>query len=44
VLTVTKRRDIRREELVGERNRREGKNAINITYIQMAHEQGEFYA
>jgi len=44
VLTVTKQRDIRREELVGERNRREGKNAINITYIQMAHEQGEFYA
>jgi hypothetical protein len=23
--------------------RREGKNAINIKYIQMANEQGEFY-
>jgi DnaJ-class molecular chaperone len=29
---VTKRRDIRREELVEEKNRREDKNAINITY------------
>jgi hypothetical protein len=27
------RRAIRREELVEEKNRREGKNAINITYI-----------
>ncbi len=32
VLAVTKRRVIRREELEGERNRREGKNAIYITY------------
>jgi len=39
---VTKRRGIKREELVRERNRKEGKNAINITYIQRTHKQGEF--
>jgi len=38
------RRGIKREELVEERNRREGKSAINITYIQRIHKQGEFYA
>jgi hypothetical protein len=38
------RRVIKPEELVGERNKREGKNAINITYIQRTHKQGEFYA
>jgi len=27
----------KREELVVERNRKEGKNAINVTYIQMIH-------
>jgi hypothetical protein len=37
VFVVTKRGGIRREELVEERNRREDKNAINITYIQSAH-------
>ena len=31
-LAVTRRRGIKREELVGERNRREGNNVINITY------------
>jgi len=34
---VTKRRVIKREELEGERNRKEGKNVINITYIQRTH-------
>jgi hypothetical protein len=29
-LAVTKRRVIRREELVGERNRREGRNAVLV--------------
>ena len=33
-----------REELVGERNRKEGESAIDITYIQRTHKQGEFYA
>jgi hypothetical protein len=28
---------IKREELVGERNIKEGKNAISITYIQRTH-------
>jgi len=36
------RRASKREELVEERNRREGKNAINITYMQSTHKQGEF--
>jgi RecJ-like exonuclease len=31
---VTNRKAIKREDLVGERNRKEGKNAINITYIR----------
>jgi cytochrome c553 len=39
---VTKRMDIRREELVEEKNRKEGKSAINITYMQITHKQGEF--
>jgi hypothetical protein len=43
VLAVTKQEGNRREELVVERNRKEGKNAINITYIQRTHKQGEFY-
>ena len=37
---MTKRRDIRREELVEERNRREDESAINITYMQSTHKQG----
>jgi len=42
VLAVTNRRDIKREELAEERNRKEGKNAINITYIQRTHKQVNF--
>jgi len=41
---LANRRASKREELVEEKNRREGKNAINITYIQKTHKQGEFYA
>jgi hypothetical protein len=35
VLAVTKRGGIRREELVGERSRKEGKNATNTTYREL---------
>ncbi|MFP3985845.1 MAG: hypothetical protein ACLFU9_07795 [Candidatus Bathyarchaeia archaeon] len=34
VLTVTKRRVIKREELVAERNRREGKDARGTTILR----------
>jgi DnaJ-class molecular chaperone len=39
---VTKRRDIRREELVEEKNRREDESTINITYMQSTYKKGEF--
>jgi len=39
---LANRRDSKREELVEERNRRESESAINITYMQITHKQGEF--
>ena len=43
-MKTSKKKGHQTRRIRGGKNIREGKSAINITYIQKIHKQGEFYA